>query len=124
MLINVLLVGIGGFFGSSARYLVSLIPIKETTVFPVHTLLVNIVGAFLIGILAAVLKDDIINHRFNLLLRIGFCGGFTTFSTFTLETLSLVERGYVLTACTYVILSVILGIAAILLAYYLIEQIM
>lgn len=124
MLINVLLVGIGGFFGSSARYLVSLIPIKETTIFPVHTLFVNIIGAFLIGILAAVLRDDVINHRFNLLLRIGFCGGFTTFSTFTLETLSLVERGYVFTACIYVLASVILGIGAILFAYYLIEELM
>ncbi|MCI5698644.1 MAG: fluoride efflux transporter CrcB [Clostridiales bacterium] len=124
MIINILFVGIGGFFGSVIRYMVSLIPIKETTVFPVNTLFINIMGAFLIGVFSVFLKDDILDHRFNLLLRVGLCGGFTTFSTFSFETFSLIERGYVFTAFLYVLLSVILGLAAILFAYYLVEQIL
>ncbi len=117
MLLNCLAVGIGGFIGSIARYLVGLIPIRENTAFPVNTLLTNIAGAFLIGLIAALaLKDRDLDPHMILLLKTGLCGGFTTFSTFSLETVGLLEAGTYGTAAAYIILSVVLCVGAVMVA--------
>ena len=122
MIWNCLFVGIGGFFGSIARYLIGLIPIREGGVFPINTLLINVAGALLIGIIAAMaLKNQEMDPHLILLLKVGVCGGFTTFSTFSLETVGLLESGNYLTALLYVIASVVLCVAVTLLAEIMIK---
>ncbi len=109
-----LIVGAGGAIGSMLRYLMSLISLDETVIFPVKTLAVNVLGAFLIGIIAALaLKNADFDPKLTLFLKTGLCGGFTTFSTFALESYDLVSGGHWAMTLGYVALSVILCIAAV-----------
>lgn len=109
-----LIVGIGGFIGAVCRYLIGLIPISEGCVFPVKTFAINIIGSFLIGVIAALaVKNNFFNPRMVLFLKVGICGGFTTFSSFVLETGNLWEGGHAVAASLYVILSVTLGVFAV-----------
>lgn len=85
------LVGLGGALGAVLRYLICLLPNKSD--FPVMTLAVNILGAFIIGIIAGVISARNVNPDLVLFLKTGLCGGFTTFSSFSLETLGLVQKG-------------------------------
>ena len=113
-MIDCMIVGLGGFIGTVCRYLIGLIPVNEGTVFPVKTFLINIAGSFLIGIVAALaLKNQSLNPRLISFLRIGICGGFTTFSSFALESTDLIKNGSPATALLYIVLSVIFGIAAV-----------
>lgn len=117
MLINCLLVGLGGFAGSVLRYLAGLIPLGESDGFPIKTLAVNVAGAFLIGVIAAAAtKNSGLDPRTVLLLKTGFCGGFTTFSTFALESVGLFQSGKTWSAVAYVLLSVVLSVLAVLAA--------
>lgn len=111
---NVLLVGCGGFFGSSLRYAVSLgIGKLHVQGFPFSTLLVNVLGGFLIGLFSGLFSQT--HKTAALFLTTGFCGGFTTFSTFGLETIRLFESGSHGLAVLNVVLSLALCIAGILL---------
>lgn len=93
-LYDCLMVGAGGFIGSVLRYIVGLIPMREGSTFPVKTMCVNVAGAFLIGIIAAsVLRHGDMSPRMVLFLKVGICGGFTTFSTFALESVGLLQSG-------------------------------
>lgn len=115
-MLNCLFVGIGGFIGAVLRYLISLIPIKNPVSFPVNTFIINIVGAFAIGCIAfAVSKNENIDPKLLLLLKVGVCGGFTTFSTFALETAQLIKGGSVTIAIVYVLASVVLSVLAVML---------
>ncbi|MDE5995429.1 MAG: fluoride efflux transporter CrcB [Eubacterium sp.] len=115
-MLNCLLVGLGGFIGAVLRYLISLIPIKNPESFPVNTFVINIVGAFAIGCIAFVVsKDKNIDPKLLLFLKVGICGGFTTFSTFSLETAELIKSGSVVTALIYVLASVVLSVLAVML---------
>ncbi len=115
-MLNCLLVGLGGFIGAVLRYLISLIPIKNTESFPINTFIINIVGAFAIGCIAfAVSKNENIDPKLLLFLKVGICGGFTTFSTFSLETVELIKGGSVVTAIIYVIASIVIGVLAVML---------
>lgn len=121
MLINCFFVGAGGFIGSVLRYLIGLIPVKETLVFPIKTFAINLTGAFLIGIItAAALKHAAISPKLILFLKVGICGGFTTFSTFALESLDLIKGGHLSAALVYISLSAVLGVLAVLAGEYLI----
>ncbi len=116
-----LLVGAGGFVGSIARYLISTNLMKmSTSGFPIGTLMVNVVGCFGIGLLAA--KSDALNHDTRLLLMTGLLGGFTTFSAFGLETITLMKKGEWLFASTNIALSVVLGLAAVWLGMLVMGQ--
>ena len=116
-----LAVGAGGFIGSVGRYLIGKIPMKHSSQFPMNTFLINIIGAFIIGCLAAAIeKNSSINPRLMLFFKVGICGGFTTFSTFSLETSELIGSGAIGTALLYVILSVVLGIFAVTSAHFII----
>ena len=121
MLKNLLLVGFGGGLGSILRYVSSLL--ITTKIFPYATLAVNITGSFIIGIVFALsIKDAAITNNWKLFLATGICGGFTTFSAFSLENMGLLQSGKYGLAFTYIGLSIVLGIAAIFLGYLLIMK--
>jgi CrcB protein len=119
MLKTILLVGTGGFIGSVARYYVSRLNLQvDFFSIPVGTLLVNILGSFLLGFLTGVAaKTILLNADLRLLLMVGLCGGFTTFSTFSGENLMLMQNGQLLSVLLYTALSIILGFTAIYLGY-------
>lgn len=122
-MINCLFVGLGGFIGAILRYLISLIPIKNPVSFPVNTLIINVAGALAIGLIAfASSKNENLDPKLLLLLKVGICGGFTTFSTFSLETAELIKNGSVITALAYVFVSVLLGVLAVMLPGILFKQ--
>lgn len=115
MLKQLLFVALGGGVGSCFRYLVSLWFSKNFTgTFPWGTFVVNITGCFLIGFLMdAVSRDASLENDLRLLLVVGLCGGYTTFSTFSAENLRLFENGNYVTLTVYVLASVILGLLAV-----------
>ena len=114
LLRNCLIFGLGGAVGTVSRYLLSLLPLKPQSGFPLITLGINVAGAFLIGlIIAFAVKNQRVDSSLLLLLKVGFCGGFTTFSTFSLETAELFQSGKYFVALSYIVLSVILSIAAV-----------
>lgn len=111
---NVLAVGAGGAVGASARYLMGFLPVHPRGGFPLITLVINVLGAFCIGLLAALAaKNNALSPRMLLFLKVGVCGGFTTFSTFSLETAGLLQNGQTGTAAAYVICSVLLCVGAV-----------
>lgn len=113
-MIECIVVGAGGFIGAVCRYFIGMIPLKEGCAFPVKTLMINIAGSFLIGIVAAMaMKTDFLNPRTRLFLKVGICGGFTTFSSFALEAADLMNDGKIHLAVIYTVLSVTLGILAV-----------
>ena len=113
MLKELLLVGSGSFIGGVLRYLLSFLIKFDGTHFPYATFLVNIIGCFVIGIIYAIsLKNNILSNHTILFLTVGLCGGLTTFSTFSKESLQLVQNGFMGLSILYIILSVFLGITA------------
>ena len=113
-MIECIIVGAGGFVGAVCRYLIGMIPLKEGCAFPIKTLMINIVGSFMIGIVVALASEtDFLNPRTVLFLKVGICGGFTTFSSFTLESADLIKSGKMQLAVIYTILSIILGVMAV-----------
>lgn len=121
-MLNCVIVGLGGFVGSVLRYLVGKLPLGAASGFPVNTLIINVLGSFVIGILAALgTKYSDFDPRLMLLLKVGLCGGFTTFSTFSLETFELIRVGSYGTAAAYAVLSAVLGVLAVLLAHMLVR---
>ncbi|MFM2232970.1 MAG: fluoride efflux transporter CrcB [Bacteroidota bacterium] len=120
---NILLVLAGSAAGGSVRYITSLmIHSKNTTQFPLGTFLINLIGCFIIGMIYAIAsRNATTGSEIKLLLATGFCGGFTTFSAFAFENLELFKSGQYLTALLYIILSVVLGILAVILGAYLIK---
>ena len=119
-MMSILAVGAGGFLGSVFRYLISLIPVSEATVFPIKTFIINIIGCILIGAIAvSVSKNVEMSPQMLLFLKVGLCGGFTTFSTFALETADLMKAGHMGAAFLYVVLSVLVGVAVIFAVEYM-----
>ena len=122
MLLNCMFVGIGGAIGSIFRYIIGLIPVKPQSGFPLTTLIINIIGAFCIGLIVALAgRNKNIDPTIILFLKVGFCGGFTTFSTFSLETTGLLQSGSYATAFLYMLLSFILCVSAVVCAQMLIK---
>jgi CrcB protein len=121
---SVLLVGIGGGAGSILRMLVNVYVNKWTNqTFPLATFLVNIAGCLIIGILFGLFaKGQLVHQDYKMLLVTGFCGGFTTFSTFSSEGLLLFQSGNGQTAILYLLLSMITGLGAVWLGMSLVRM--
>ena len=107
MLSNWLLVALGGATGAVLRFYIS--ETLPSSSFPWATLSVNLVGSFLLGVVASAALTQVISESQALLLGVGFLGAFTTMSTFSLETITLVEQGQWRTAGIYVALSSLVG---------------
>ncbi len=108
-----LLVFFGAGFGGSLRYGVNLIALRSASDFPYGTLFINVAGSFVMGLFAAWFAskaDDAAVQPLRLFLMTGVLGGFTTFSAFSLETISMWERGEAASAAVYVVGSVILSL--------------
>lgn len=115
MIWNCIFVGTGGFAGTIFKYLFTLIPALNERAIPVQTLAVNVIGAFFIGLMIGIAqRHDWMSGRTLLFLKVGFCGGFTTFSTFSLETLDLLEGGRLILALLYILLSTLLCLVGVI----------
>ena len=116
-------VGIGGAFGAIFRYLFSQIPIGSNGYgFPLTTILINIIGSFCVGLIIGIAGKSInFNPHILLFVKIGLCGGFTTFSTFSTEALSLLQDGKMIHAVVYMVLSVILCVGIVGVAQALVK---
>ena len=110
---NCLWVALGSGLGAVGRYLLSLV--STPVDFPLMTLLTNFLGAVVIGGLSVLIGRGSLSSSASLLLKTGLCGGFTTFSTFSLETVTLLERGRILAGTLYAVASVPLCLAGVLL---------
>ncbi len=111
---SLLFVFLGGGLGAVSRFgLTSLISGRIPTTFPLGTFVVNVLGCFLIGVAFDVLERSLIDSDFRLVLMTGFLGGFTTFSSYSLETLTLLEAGDTVQGILYPLGSNIVGVAAV-----------
>lgn len=118
MIRDIVLVGIGSGIGGICRYLISLFMSQEYNGFPWGTLTVNLVGSLLIGVLWGLTsRFPNLSTAFSLFLMVGFCGGFTTFSTFSKEGLTLLQAHHYMLFSLYSVGSVVLGLLAVALGY-------
>jgi len=107
-------VGIGGFLGANARYLLGgWVAERIGTQFPWGTFIINVSGSFLLGLFIVLATERFMPPHLRLLVAIGFLGAYTTFSTFEYETLALAESGSLLRALANVVFSVIAGFFAV-----------
>lgn len=119
---GLLFVGAGGAVGAMLRYAISLIPYKGR--FPLLTLFINVIGALAIGIIAGLSARKNLPQNAVLFLKTGVCGGFTTFSTFSLEAYNLLEQGYLRASAVYIILSVVCCLAGVAVGMYMAEHVL
>jgi CrcB protein len=115
MIKSVIIVGIGGFIGTVARFLVSrYFQENVASMFPWATFLVNILGCLIIGVIFGLSeKGNMLNENLRLFLAVGFCGGFTTFSTFANESLLLMRNYEWIRFALYTTFSFFLGLVAV-----------
>lgn len=119
MLYNILLVGLGSAFGGVLRYLISLALLNCST-FPLSTLMVNVLGSFLIGFSSGCISYNVkINMDLVLLFNIGFLGGFTTFSSYVKETILLYESSGIMISLFNVFINNVGGLLMALIGFYI-----
>lgn len=116
-MISALLVFFGGGLGSVCRYSIS--QIFDSSLFPYGTLTSNIVSCFILGIFLGFSSEEIFRNQHRLLLMTGFCGGFSTFSTYSGEIVNLFQQGQSISAFSYMALSIIAGLASIVAGLFL-----
>lgn len=116
---DILAVFLGGGLGSVLRFALSAVITRNTeTLFPLGTLAVNIGGSFLLGVLTGFFARGVLSPEWRFFLAVGFCGGFTTFSTFSLEFATLLRNAHYGTACAYVSASLALCMAATFVGFW------
>lgn len=109
----ILTVGLGSFLGGMLRYIISMAVSQGLSgKFPLGTLIVNIIGCFLIGVVFEWSTKVVLDKQMVLLLTTGILGGFTTFSAFSLETITMIREGHLVNATVYVLASVFIGLLA------------
>ncbi|MFT8350418.1 fluoride efflux transporter CrcB [Clostridium saccharoperbutylacetonicum] len=115
---KIIFVGIGGGIGAVIRYLVTIQSTKMiNSDFPLGTLIVNVVGGFLIGMIVELsISTDLISPELKLFLTTGIMGGLTTFSTFSLETINLISSGRYFFGVANILLNLSLSLGGVLLA--------
>ena len=118
---GIICVGLGGALGAVLRYGLSLLPYKGD--FPALTFVTNVLGALLIGCIAGMAARKDLPADLVLFLKTGVCGGFTTFSTFSLEAWTLLEQGKMLSGGLYIALSVICCLAGVCLGRMIAVQV-
>ena len=119
---NTLFIGCGSFIGGAARYIISAAMKAMSKGFPWGTLIVNLVGCLVIGLLWGFFsKNSSESSSWALFMIVGICGGFTTFSTFSKEALMMLQAGNFISLLAYVTISVIAGIALVAAGYYLVR---
>lgn len=119
-MLNILAIFIGGGLGSLSRYGISILLRTYSMDFPFATLVVNIIGSLILGFTAALFwNKSHLNDTLKIAITIGFCGGLTTFSTFSFETFDLLKNGEALLAIFYVLISVLVCVSAISLGAFL-----
>ena len=112
---NYLYVGLGAFLGANARYwLATWAAARFGATFPYGTFLINVTGSFVLGFIAAYLATRTYSPAWWLLLAVGFCGGYTTFSSYAFETFNLIEDGSLFLALLYFVGSPVAAFAAVL----------
>ena len=118
----ILAIGAGSFIGGIFRYLLTLvIHAKTTTFFPLGTLAVNITGCFLIGLVMGFFDKGLFSNEWKLFLATGVLGGFTTFSAFSVEAITLFKTGHAAYSLLYILASVLLGLSATVAAYWIVK---
>jgi fluoride exporter len=115
MLKTIIYIAIGGAIGSVLRFLTTILVSKFwSNQFPLATFIANIIGCFLIGLFIGVLaKNQLTDSNLKWFLVTGFCGGFTTFSAFGIENVTLLQNNNSILAFGYIALSIILGLFAV-----------
>ena len=113
MIFDILVAGLGGFVGSALRCATGFLPVKNPAGFPIKTFLINVAGCFIFALATCIAaKRGSLGPRALVLIRTGFCGGFTTFSAFAGESATLLKNGNYATAVAYIALSVAMGLLA------------
>jgi len=118
----VLLVFLGGGLGSVARYLIGLYVSNTENGFPLKTFIANFLSCIVLGFLLGWLTRNHLDDKTKLLLMTGFCGGFSTFSTFSAEVFLLIEQNQILLALGYILSSIIICTLVLFAAYFLGQQ--
>ena len=120
-MMNYLIVSLGAALGGGLRYWVSNITYKFLpATFPYGTLAVNVIGSFILGVIIFMFDDkQLITPGLRLFIAVGFCGGFTTFSTFSLETINLLKDSQIIPGLLNILLNLSLCLAGVTLAYFI-----
>ena len=121
---TILIVGTGGFIGSVMRYLLQVfIENKLLSTFPLATMIANIAGSFLIGIVFALAEKQIMNYEWRIFLSVGICGGFTTYSAFAFNNFNMIKEHTWNQLFLNIGGTMILGILAVYLGIILVREI-